>query len=213
MKPRRVPIAFTVKNGLPASRFLFYFGTVSGFTAWVTGILSGFSDLHRGSIKLSALMEFLNYPEPFRFEDGEALKVTPGMPCKIELDDVSFRYDGAAKDTTGHINLTVEPREKIAIVGLNGAGKTTLVKLISGLLDPIAEAEIYSKFDTIAGDKTAVYISHRLSSCKFCDEIAVFDHGAVVQMGTHEALLGDPCGKYNELWHAQAQYYTEQAPG
>ena len=80
-------------------------------------------------------------------------------------------------------------------------------------LDPIAEAEIYSKFDTIAGDKTAVYISHRLSSCKFCDEIAVFDRGAVVQMGTHEALLGDPRGKYSELWHAQAQYYTEEAPG
>lgn len=79
-------------------------------------------------------------------------------------------------------------------------------------LDPIAEAEIYSKFDDIAGDKTAVYISHRLSSCKFCDEIAVFDHGAVVQMGTHEALLGDPHGKYSELWHAQAQYYTEEAP-
>lgn len=79
-------------------------------------------------------------------------------------------------------------------------------------LDPIAEAEIYSKFDTIAGDKTAVYISHRLSSCKFCDEIAVFNRGAVVQMGTHEALLGDPCGKYSELWHAQAQYYTEEAP-
>lgn len=80
-------------------------------------------------------------------------------------------------------------------------------------LDPIAEADIYSKFDTIAGDKTAVYISHRLSSCKFCDEIAVFDRGAVVQMGTHEALLGDPRGKYSELWHAQAQYYTEEAPG
>lgn len=79
-------------------------------------------------------------------------------------------------------------------------------------LDPIAEAEIYSKFDTIAGDKTAVYISHRLSSCKFCDEIAVFDRGAVVQMGTHEALLGDPRGKYSELWHAQAQYYTEESP-
>ena len=79
-------------------------------------------------------------------------------------------------------------------------------------LDPIAEAEIYSKFDTIAGDKTAVYISHRLSSCKFCDEIAVFDRSAVVQMGTHEALLGDPHGKYSELWHAQAQYYAEEAP-
>lgn len=57
-------------------------------------------------------------------------------------------------------------------------------------LDPVAEAEIYAKFNEIAGDKTAIYISHRLSSCKFCDEIAVFDHGEVVQQGTHEELLG-----------------------
>lgn len=77
-------------------------------------------------------------------------------------------------------------------------------------LDPMAEAEIYEKFDRIAGDKTAVYISHRLSSCKFCDEIAVFHEGAVVQQGSHESLLAECDGKYYELWHAQAQYYTHQ---
>lgn len=76
-------------------------------------------------------------------------------------------------------------------------------------LDPIAEAEIYSKFNDIAGDKTAIYISHRLSSCKFCDEIAVFQNGAVVQQGTHETLLADKNGKYSALWNAQAQYYKE----
>lgn len=76
-------------------------------------------------------------------------------------------------------------------------------------LDPIAEAEIYSKFDEIAGDKTAIYISHRLSSCKFCDEIAVFHEGAVVQQGSHAELLADRGGKYYALWNAQAQYYTE----
>ena len=76
-------------------------------------------------------------------------------------------------------------------------------------LDPIAEAEIYGKFDEIAGDKTAIYISHRLSSCKFCDEIAVFHEGAVIQQGTHASLVADESGKYYELWHAQAQYYTE----
>lgn len=75
-------------------------------------------------------------------------------------------------------------------------------------LDPIAEAEIYSKFDQIVGDKTAIYISHRLSSCRFCDKIAVFDQGRIVQIGTHEELLRDAEGKYYELWHAQAQYYT-----
>ena len=77
-------------------------------------------------------------------------------------------------------------------------------------LDPIAEAEIYSKFNDISGDKTAIYISHRLSSCKFCDEIAVFHEGGVIQQGTHDGLLADTTGKYHELWHAQAQYYTEQ---
>lgn len=76
-------------------------------------------------------------------------------------------------------------------------------------LDPIAEAEIYAKFDEISGDKTAIYISHRLSSCKFCDEIAVFHEGAVIQRGSHAELVADTSGKYYELWNAQAQYYTE----
>ena len=77
-------------------------------------------------------------------------------------------------------------------------------------LDPIAEAEIYAKFNDISGDKTAIYISHRLSSCKFCDEIAVFHEGAVIQQGTHVELVADETGKYHELWTAQAQYYTEK---
>lgn len=75
-------------------------------------------------------------------------------------------------------------------------------------LDPIAEAEIYAQFNEISGDKTAIYISHRLSSCKFCDEIAVFHEGAVIQQGTHEKLVSNVGGKYYELWNAQAQYYT-----
>ena len=75
-------------------------------------------------------------------------------------------------------------------------------------LDPIAEAEIYAKFNDIAGDKTAVFISHRLSSCQFCDEIAVFDRGKIVQKGSHAQLLADEAGKYHALWTAQAQYYV-----
>lgn len=76
-------------------------------------------------------------------------------------------------------------------------------------LDPIAEAEVYSKFDQIAGDKTAVYISHRLSSCKFCDDIVVFDHGHIVQQGNHQQLV-EAEGVYAQLWQAQAQYYQKQ---
>lgn len=78
-------------------------------------------------------------------------------------------------------------------------------------LDPVAEAEVYSNFNKIVGDKTAIYISHRLSSCRFCDEIAVFDNGQLVQQGSHDKLVADENGKYHELWYAQAQYYTEKS--
>ncbi len=74
-------------------------------------------------------------------------------------------------------------------------------------LDPIAEYEIYSNFDKIIGTKTAIYISHRLSSCRFCKNIAVFHEGRLVQQGAHEELLKDRDGKYFEMWNAQAQYY------
>lgn len=77
-------------------------------------------------------------------------------------------------------------------------------------LDPVAEYEIYTRFNEIVGDHTAIYISHRLSSCRFCDRIAVFDGGSIVQDGSHEQLLVDEAGKYAQLWNAQAQYYAEQ---
>lgn len=74
-------------------------------------------------------------------------------------------------------------------------------------LDPIAENEIYSRFNSFIDNKTAIYISHRLSSCIFCDRIAVFDKGALCETGTHRDLL-NLNGKYAELWTAQAQYYV-----
>lgn len=74
-------------------------------------------------------------------------------------------------------------------------------------LDPLAEYEVYSNFDKIVKDKTAIYISHRLSSCRFCQKIAVFHEGELVQTGSHDELLKDVEGKYYELWNAQAQYY------
>ncbi len=77
-------------------------------------------------------------------------------------------------------------------------------------LDPIAEYEMYAGWDNIIRDKTAVYISHRLSSCRFCDDIAVFHHGALIQRGSHQELLAQTNGKYYELWNAQAQYYSEE---
>lgn len=74
-------------------------------------------------------------------------------------------------------------------------------------LDPIAEAEVYSNFNDIVENKTAIYISHRLSSCRFCRNILVFHEGSLIQRGSHEDLLTDQDNKYYELWNAQAQYY------
>ena len=77
-------------------------------------------------------------------------------------------------------------------------------------LDPVAEFEVYSRFDEIVGERTAVYISHRLASCRFCRAIWVFDGGRLVQQGAHEALLGEEEGLYARLWRAQAQYYRRE---
>lgn len=77
-------------------------------------------------------------------------------------------------------------------------------------LDPVSEYEVYRKFNEISGGKTAIYISHRLASCRFCDDILVFNEGRIVQHGTHEDLLAQQDGKYAALWNAQAQYYTEK---
>jgi len=75
-------------------------------------------------------------------------------------------------------------------------------------LDPIAEHEIYSKFNEIVEKKSVIYISHRLSSCRFCDDIAVFHEGELIQRGSHDALVANKEGKYYEMWNAQAQYYA-----
>jgi ATP-binding cassette subfamily B protein len=78
-------------------------------------------------------------------------------------------------------------------------------------LDPLAENEIYSNFNKIMQGKTTICISHRLSSCKLCEKICVFDSGEIVQHDSHENLLKEITGKYYELWNAQAQYYINNA--
>lgn len=74
-------------------------------------------------------------------------------------------------------------------------------------LDPVSECEVFDGFDKLVGNKTAIYISHRLASCRFCEDILVFDQGQVVQRGCHEELESQE-GLYRELWNAQAQYYA-----
>lgn len=74
-------------------------------------------------------------------------------------------------------------------------------------LDPVAEYEVYSHFNDLVGGKTAIYISHRLSSCKFSDKIAVFSDKTIKEYGTHEELVEKEGGIYATMFATQAQYY------
>ena len=125
------------------------------------------------------------------------------MPKKLETP-IYKNFDEDGVDVSGG------EAQKIALArALYKDAPFIILDEPTAALDPIAEAEIYSKFDEIVGDKTAIYISHRLSSCRFCDRILVFDNSQLIQDGSHENLLENPDGKYSELWNAQAQYYAE----
>ena len=320
-------IGITVKNGLPASQFLLYFAALSGFAQWVVEILDKLSVMHKQSLDISTIREFLDWDEPFDLNGGERIAFEPNKQYEIRLDDVSFRYPKADKDTLSHINLTVHPGEKLAIVGLNGAGKTTLVKLVCGFLDPtegrillngedirkfnrndyyalfsavfqefsvldvtvkenvaqcvdgidetrvwqcidkagltekikslpkgiethlgrrvfkdgvefsggqtqrlmlaralyknapilvldeptaaldpIAENDIYQKYNDMTHGRTSFFISHRLASKRFCDRIIFVDGGKIAEEGTHDELLKNG-GGYAYLFEVQSKYY------
>ena len=317
----------TLEQSLPASEFLLYFTAVSGFTTWITGILSTFSQLHKESIALSHVQEYLNLPEQFKFDDGITPPKADGY--MLTLENVTFRYPGTETNILENVNLTIHPGEKLAIVGLNGAGKTTLVKLLCGFydptegrvllngqdirefnrrqyyelfsavfqnfsimdttvaeavsqtavetdmvkvdlclakaglkgaiskfpeginthigrqvyldgvmlsggqtqrlmlaralykdgpilvldeptaaLDPIAENDIYMKYNEMTAGKTSVFISHRLASTRFCDRILFISDGGIAEEGTHEELIALN-GAYAALFEVQSRYYRE----
>jgi len=131
---------------------------------------------------------------------GERLKSMPnGTETYLYRD---FSPDG--------VEISGGEAQKIALArALYKDAPFVLLDEPTAALDPVSEYQVYAGFSKIAGEKTAVYISHRLASCRFCDKIAVFDGGQLVQTGSHESLLAEEDGVYRALWHAQAQYYTE----
>lgn len=99
-------------------------------------------------------------------------------------------------------------QQKIAIArALYKESPVVILDEPTAALDPIAEYEIYRQFHTLVGGKTAFYISHRLSSCRFCDNIAVFSDGKIAEYGTHDILASIKDGIYAKMFEAQAKYY------
>ena len=138
---------------------------------------------------------------------GEKLASLDGDPKSQEKDGLK-RSIGKDYDRQG-VDFSGGEKQKIALArALYKDAPFLILDEPTASLDPIAEAEVYENFNTIVKDKTAVFISHRLSSCRFCNQIAVFDHGRIVQCGSHDALVAEENGKYYSLWHAQAQYYA-----
>ncbi|HBI6885585.1 TPA: ABC transporter ATP-binding protein [Clostridium perfringens] len=109
------------------------------------------------------------------------------------------------------IELSGGENQKLALArALYKNGKIVILDEPTSALDAVAEYNIYKGFDDLIGDKTAIYISHRLASTKFCDVIAFFENGEIVEYGTHEELLKKN-GKYSDMFNIQAQYYKEES--
>lgn len=127
--------------GMRVDSFVLLFAAIGGFSGWIMGILNEYSALSMHSLNYCRLRSYLEYPDKFSYEGGQTIVLEKGKQYSLELKNVSFRYNGAEENTLENINLTIEPGEKLAVVGLNGAGKTTLVKLLCGLYDP-TEGEV-----------------------------------------------------------------------
>lgn len=123
-----------------------------------------------------------------------------------ELPDGLDTYIGKEFSRTG-VAFSGGEKQKMAIArAIYKDAPFVIMDEPTAALDPLAECDVYAGFDKMVGEKTALYISHRLASCRFCRDILVFDKGQVVQRGTHEELESRK-GLYRELWRAQAQYY------
>ena len=136
-----------LKGGMSAPQFVLYFHTVNLFTGGIGRIMTDLAALRKQSLDICAVREFLDYPETFQLEQGIPITPNLNIPYQIELQDVSFCYPEAEKNTLSHISLTIRQGEKLAVVGLNGAGKTTLVKLICGFLDPTEGKVLLNNID------------------------------------------------------------------
>lgn len=131
-------IALLLEGNIGVGDFTFYFGVVGSIAGFMLGIMMNIAKLNTRADKIAYYRNLYDYPNKFNHGEG---CTTPVSDIKIEFRDVWYKYTGAEDYTIKGLNLTIEPGESIALVGMNGAGKTTLVKLICGLYAP-AKGEI-----------------------------------------------------------------------
>ena len=131
---------------ISVAEFVLYFNVVAGFSAWLGNMLGQITVLQRLNHAMNRFRSYLEYPERYLREEGKPV-ANREKPKKIELQNISFRYDDDGENVIRDMNLTLEPGEHLAVVGLNGAGKTTLVKMLCGLTEPSEGAVLYDGTD------------------------------------------------------------------
>ena len=156
----------------------------------------------------------------FSFGLGQNLagsRIYDGERARAALEEAGFGARLAGMDLETSLYKDFNPQgveisggeaQKIAIArALYRQAPILILDEPTAALDPQAEYEVYEKLNHISENRTAIFISHRMSSCRFCGRILVLDGGRLVQEGSHEELLRDSGGRYFALWHAQEQYY------
>lgn len=325
-----VLIYYYLKGQIQIGDLSMYIGLCIVVYSSLLGILDNIAELKNTSILVDDYRCFMGISDTADITDNER-KMRPdyimAQNVKVEFRNVSFKYPGSEQYSLKNINITIEPQNRLAVVGANGAGKSTFIKLLCGLyaptegeilingcnilsiskknyhkiissvfqnvnmfalslkenaalgyddiddekvikclkqaglyekvsdmpnginteltkifsddgvdlsggekqklaiaralykdskivildeptaaLDALAEKALYESFDNITKDKTAVFVSHRLSSTKFCDDILFFENGEIIEQGSHEKLMLKN-GKYTEMFAKQAYYY------
>ena len=133
-------------------------------------------------------------------EQAGAADIVRRMPKQLDTYLYKYLEDG--------MEISGGEAQKIALArALYKDAPIVILDEPTAALDPVAEAEVYSRFQEMVEGKTGIYISHRMSSCQFCDEIIVFHKGKIVERGSHGELHARG-GKYAEMWDAQARYYA-----
>lgn len=143
-------------------------------------------------------------------EEEKIWKVLECSGIKEKIDTMSSKLDTQLFHNSGEgVDISGGEAQKIAIArALYKDAPFVILDEPTAALDPISEHEIYTRFNEMVHDKTSIYISHRMSSCRFCDDILVFDKGMLVQRGNHETLMNEKNKIYAKLWNAQARYYA-----
>lgn len=128
-------IVQTVQGKIGMGDFMLFFGAITGFSTWVTGLVDQMSRIKTANVKINDLRTFLDIPaEDTESAECEMPDISDGV--EIEFEHVSFAYPGSEKDVISDLSFHIKKREHVALVGLNGAGKSTLLKLMMGMYEP-----------------------------------------------------------------------------